>query len=238
MRRTVGSVMWPVDIPAMLRAAPRRMPSHHYCPAPMPRSGHLARLAGAAVAGYLMGTIPSADLAARAATAGQADLRASGSGNPGAANAMAVLGTGWGLGVMAADVGKGTAACLIGRQVAGDDGAHLAGTAAVVGHCYPVWNGFKGGKGVAASAGQCLATFPGYFAIDLGVAALSVSSPKWKQRAFAATAAASVCWVGAGVAWARNGWPNAWGPEPTMALPLAAAASSAVILDKFRRAAR
>jgi glycerol-3-phosphate acyltransferase PlsY len=107
----------------------------------------------------------------------------------------------------------------------------------VIGHCYPVWNGFKGGKGVAASAGQCLATFPAYFAFDLGVAALSVSSPKWKQRAFAATATASACWVAAGVVWVRRGWPNAWGPEPSMALPLSAAASSAVILDKFRRAA-
>ncbi|HUW04279.1 MAG TPA: glycerol-3-phosphate acyltransferase [Acidimicrobiales bacterium] len=203
----------------------------------MPPPGRFARLAGAAIAGYLLGTIPSADLAAQAATAGRADLRTSGSGNPGAANALAVLGTGWGLGVMAADVGKGAAACGLGRRIAGDDGAHLAGTTAVIGHCYPVWNGFRGGKGVAASAGQCLANFPAYFAFDLGVAALSVSSPKWKQRAFVATAAASACWVTAGAVWVRNGWPNAWGPRPTMALPLSAAASSAVILDKFRRAA-
>ncbi len=183
-----------------------------------------------------MGTIPSADLAARLATSGEADLRNEGSGNPGAANAIAVLGTSWGLGVMAADVGKGAAACGLGRRIGGDDGAHLAGTAAVIGHCYPVWNGFRGGKGVAASAGQCLATFPAYFAFDLGVAALTVSSPAWKRRAFGATAVASTCWVGAGVLWERKGWPNAWGPDPTVALPLAAAVSSVVILDKFRRA--
>jgi glycerol-3-phosphate acyltransferase PlsY len=204
----------------------------------MTRTGRITRLVGAAVVGYFMGTIPSADLATRIASSGEADLRNSGSGNPGAANAIAVLGTGWGLGVLAVDVGKGAAACGLGRRIGGDDGGHLAGTAAVVGHCYPVWNGFRGGKGVAASAGQCLATFPGYFVFDLGVAALSVSSPTWKRRAFGATAVASACWVGAGVVWARKGWPNAWGPAPTPALPLAAAASSAVILDKFRRAAR
>lgn len=201
----------------------------------MPR---LARLAAAAVTGYLAGTLPSADVAARLATGGIADLRTTGSGNPGAANAIKVLGPSWGYGVMAADIFKGAAACGAGRRIAGDDGAHLAGTAAVVGHCFPVWNGFRGGKGVAASVGQCLATFPAYTGIDLGVAALTAGSPRWKQRAFAATALASGCWVAAATLWWRRGWPNAWGPRPTGALPLAAAASSAVILYKFVSAPR
>ncbi|MDP9442176.1 MAG: glycerol-3-phosphate acyltransferase, partial [Actinomycetota bacterium] len=101
----------------------------------MPTLGPL----GAAVAGYLLGTIPSADVAARLASGGTIDLRSKGTGNPGAANAIKVLGPGWGYGVMAADISKAAAACALGRRVAGPRGAHLAGTASVVGHCFPVW---------------------------------------------------------------------------------------------------
>lgn len=199
--------------------------------------GRRRRLLAAAAAGYVVGTLPSADVAARIAAGGTGDLRTAGSGNPGAVNAMRVLGRRWGYAVMAADVAKGALACGAGRRLAGGDGAHLAGTAAVVGHCYPAWNGFRGGKGVAASAGQCLATFPAYTPIDLGVAAVTASSPRWRDRAFAATAVASACWVAGGLLWWRRGWPNAWGPPATGALPAAAAASSAVVLWRFTRAA-
>ena len=197
----------------------------------------IGRLLAAAAVGYASGAFPSADVATKLATKGDVDLRAAGSGNPGAANAMKVLGSGWGYGVMAADIAKAAGAAAAGRRLAGTTGAHVAGTAAVVGHCWPAWNGFRGGKGVAASVGQCLATFPAYFPIDLAVAGLTSASPRWKQRAYAATAVASACWVGGGVVWWRRRWPNLWGPPPTPALPLAAAASSAVILDRFRRAA-
>ena len=190
----------------------------------------MLRLIAAATTGYALGTIPSADVAARLATRGATDLRDAGSGNPGAANAMAVLGKGWGYGVLIADVTKGAAACATGSRLAGAVGAHVGGTAAVVGHCLPVWNGFRGGKGVAASAGQCLATFPAYFPIDLGVA---LATARWRRQALAATVAASVTWVGAGVVWWRRGWPNLWGPQPSAALPLAAVATSGVILSRF-----
>jgi glycerol-3-phosphate acyltransferase PlsY len=122
--------------------------------------------------------------------------------------------------------------------MAGDNGAHVAGVAAVVGHCFPVWNGFRGGKGVAASAGQCLATFPAYFPVDLAVAGLTSVSRTWRQRAFATTAVASAAWVLGGLLWWRKGWPNLWGPKPTAALPASAAATSAVILWKFAAASR
>lgn len=197
------------------------------------RGADARKLALAAAAGYLAGTIPSADVATRLATSGRVDLRSAGSGNPGAANAIGQLGARWGYGVLVADVAKGAIAGVVGRRVASGTGAHVAGTAAVVGHCFPVWNGFRGGKGVAASAGQCLATFPAYTPIDLGVAALTAASPRWKRRARASTVVASTCWVGAATLWWRRQWPNAWGPRPSAALPLAAAASSAVILYKF-----
>lgn len=193
------------------------------------------RLAGAALLGYAAGTIPSADVATRLATGGSVDLRAAGSGNPGAANASKVLGARWGAGVMAADIVKAAVASRAGHRLAGGTGAHVAGTAAVVGHCFPVWRGFRGGgKGVACSVGQCLATFPAYLPVDLGVAALTASGP-WKQRARSATVVSSFFWVAGAALWWRRGLPNAWGPKPTAGLPVAAAVSSAVILHRFFR---
>lgn len=199
----------------------------------MPRPRTRTFLAGAA--GYLLGTFPSADLAARAATGGTVDLRSAGSGNPGGANAVKVLGATWGYGIMAADISKGALACGVGRRMAGSRGAHLAGTMSVIGHCFPAWNGFRGGKGVGCSVGQCLATFPAYFPIDLGVAALT-STRRWRSRSYAATAAASLTWVLSALVWWRRGWSNAWGPRPDADLVVAAAASSAVILYKFASA--
>jgi len=182
--------------------------------------------------------MPSADIAARFATGGDTDLRSAGTGNPGAANAIKVLGPAWGYAVMAADIAKGAVACGLGRRIAGPTGAHVAGTSAVIGHCFPVWSDFKGGKGVATSVGQCIATFPAYVGIDLSVALATSVSPRWKQRAYAATAAASACWVAGGVLWAWRGWPNLWAPRPTKALPIASAVSSAVILSRFATARR
>lgn len=188
-----------------------------------------------AAAGYVVGTAPCADAASRLATDGATDLRRVGSGNPGAVNAMAVLGRGWGFAILAADVAKGALACRIGRRLGGDDGAHVAGAAAVVGHCFPAWNRFRGGKGVAVSVGQCLATFPVYVPVDLGVA---WAVGHWSRRALPGTLASSATWVAAGLLWWRKGWPNAWGPVPTLALPASAAASSAVILYRFATAPR
>jgi glycerol-3-phosphate acyltransferase PlsY len=188
------------------------------------------RLLASAAAGYLLGTIPFADTAARLASGGRTDLRTSGTGNPGAVNAMAVLGKGWGSSILAADAIKGAVACSAGRRLGGATGAHVAGTAAVIGHCFPVWNGFRGGKGVAVSLGQCASTFPAYLPIDLAVA---WAVGKWRGRTLPGTAAGCTTWVTFGVLWWRKGWPNAWGPAPSAALPVSAAASSAVILYKF-----
>ena len=200
-----------------------------------------AGVLGAAAAGYLVGTVPTADVAARVASGGSADLRAAGTRNPGGANALVVLGKGWGYGVMLVDIAKGALACGAGRRLAGEAGAHVAGTAAVVGHCFPVWNGFRGGKGVAASVGQCVATFPVYVPFDVGLAWL-VATPQWSRRVgtrtLIATAVSSTAWVGAAGLWWRRGWPNGWAPRASAGLPLAAAASSAVILSRFAAAVR
>lgn len=128
------------------------------------------RLISSAAGGYLLGTLPSADVASRLATRGSADLRSSGTRNPGGMNARRVLGHRIGAAVVVADIAKGVAACGWGRRRAEDVGAHVAGAAAVAGHCYPLWSGFRGGKGVATSFGQCLYTFPAYAPVDVALA--------------------------------------------------------------------
>lgn len=187
----------------------------------------------AAAIGYLLGTFPTADLVARRVSGGDVNLRTAGSGNPGGANALKLLGRRAGYTVMAGDIAKGAVASGVGALVAGPAGAHMAGSASVFGHCFPVWTGFRGGKGVAASIGQCLATFPAYFPIDLAVAAAVASTPKLKHRAFTATMFSSAAWVTGGLVWWRKGHRNLWGPRPGPALPAAAALSSAVIAYRF-----
>ena len=101
--------------------------------------------------GYFAGSVPFAFLLARRAGI---DVRLAGSGNVGAANVLRTTGTWRAVVVMALDVAKGAAAVLIVHVAAGGaSAAALAGAAAVVGHIYPVWLRFHGGKGVAVAAG-------------------------------------------------------------------------------------
>ncbi|CAN5730282.1 glycerol-3-phosphate 1-O-acyltransferase PlsY [soil metagenome] len=101
--------------------------------------------------GYLTGSVPFAYLLARRAGI---DLRRAGSGNVGAANVLRTTGTWRGVIVMALDVAKGVAAVAMAYVIAGSVVlAALTGAAAVVGHIYPVWLRFHGGKGVAVAAG-------------------------------------------------------------------------------------
>ncbi len=104
------------------------------------------------IAGYLLGSIPFAYLLARRHRG--IDLRLAGSGNVGAANLLRATTKKIGVSAMAMDVAKGVASVLMARQIdAGAAGQTAAGIAAVLGHVYPVWLGFKGGKGVATACG-------------------------------------------------------------------------------------
>lgn len=117
-----------------------------------------------AIAGYLLGAIPFGIVTAR--VLGLGDLRQIGSGNIGATN---VLRTGSKLGAaltLIGDAGKAGAAVLLARAVAAEDAAQIAGFAAFLGHCYPIWLKFKGGKGVATFFGLLFA-----LAWPIGVAA-------------------------------------------------------------------
>ena len=102
--------------------------------------------------GYLVGSIPFAWLVGRLATG--VDVRRAGSGNVGAANVLRTGGVTVAVCVLLLDMAKGAASVLWAtRLTAGESGPALAGLAAVVGHIYPVWLQFRGGKGVATAAG-------------------------------------------------------------------------------------
>lgn len=111
----------------------------------------------ALLVGYLLGSIPFGYLAGRLKGI---DIRSSGSGNIGAANAFRILGRKWGIGVMVGDIAKGLAAVLIARAITDDPWPILAGAAVMVGAIFPVWLRFKGGKGVAAAGGVTIGLFP------------------------------------------------------------------------------
>ena len=103
------------------------------------------------VLGYLAGSVPFAYLLARLRGV---DVRVAGSGNVGAANVLRTTGAWRGVIVMALDVAKGISAVTLANAMAGSAAIiALSGAAAVVGHIYPVWLGFHGGKGVAVAAG-------------------------------------------------------------------------------------
>lgn len=108
-----------------------------------------------AILAYLLGSVPFGIVITR--VLGLGDLRQIGSGNIGATN---VLRTGSKLGAfltLVLDSGKGAIAVLAARFLVGEDAAQLAGFAAFLGHLFPVWLGFRGGKGVATYLGTLLA---------------------------------------------------------------------------------
>lgn len=101
--------------------------------------------------GYVLGAIPFGLLLTRFAGAG--DIRAIGSGNIGATNVLRTGRKGLAAATLLLDALKGAAAVWIGEAILPGGGGLLGGAAAFIGHCYPVWLGFKGGKGVATFGG-------------------------------------------------------------------------------------
>lgn len=120
-----------------------------------------------AIASYLLGSIPTGYLFAKAKGI---DIRTVGSGNIGATNAFRVLGKSVGITVLLIDALKGYTACrFIAFGPGAPSEAHqmIAGLFAILGHNYTCWLRFKGGKGIATSAGVLLALAPAGFAIAL-----------------------------------------------------------------------
>ena len=111
------------------------------------------------VFGYLLGGVPTGLLLVRAVKG--IDIRQYGSGNIGTANVVRVAGPWAGAAVFVADFLKGLLPVLLARQLTGLPlAAALAGFAAVCGHCWPVWLGFRGGRGVATGVGALAAVAP------------------------------------------------------------------------------
>lgn len=108
-----------------------------------------------AVASYLLGSIPFGLVITRAM--GLGNLRDIGSGNIGATNVLRTGSKPAALATLLLDAGKGGIAVLLARALIGEDAAQLAGLAAFIGHIFPVWLDFKGGKGVATFLGTLLA---------------------------------------------------------------------------------
>jgi glycerol-3-phosphate acyltransferase PlsY len=118
----------------------------------------MLRIAGALALAYLIGSLDFAVIVAR--LKGE-DIYSMGSGNPGASNALRSMGKAAGALVLGGDLAKGVAAAIVGSAWGGSGTvAAAAGLAAVVGHCYPVFYRFRGGKGAATFAGMLLWVAP------------------------------------------------------------------------------
>lgn len=168
--------------------------------------------------GYLTGSVPFAFLLARRAGI---DVRFAGSGNVGAANVLRTAGAWRGVIVMALDVAKGVAAVAIAYVMSGSAAlASISGAAAVVGHIYPVWLKFHGGKGVAVAAGVFTMLSPA----AAGIAAALFLFTVWVTRYVSlGSIAASIALP-----------PAAWLTGEPLAVVLAAAGSATLILFRHR----
>lgn len=120
-----------------------------------------------AVIGYLLGTIPFGLILAKVMHLG--NLREIGSGSIGATNVLRTGNKKAAILTLAFDAIKGAIVVLIARHFASEDAAQIAGLAAILGHCFPVWLGFRGGKGVATYFGIMVA-----LAWPVGLAACGV----------------------------------------------------------------
>ncbi len=168
--------------------------------------------------GYLAGSVPFAFILARRRGV---DVRLAGSGNVGAANVMRTTGTGRAIAVMALDVAKGAAAVLAVQLSAGGGPlVALTGTAAVVGHIYPVWLRFRGGKGVAVAAGVFSVLTP----VATGIAGSLFLITVWLTRYVSLGSIAATVALPA-VAW--------WSGAPP-AVVMAAAGAAVLILFRHR----
>lgn len=132
----------------------------------------------AAAGGYLLGSIPFGLVLTKAA--GLGDIRTIGSGNIGATNVLRTGRKDLALATLVLDAGKAGIALLLARLIAGNENPFqielglVAGFAAFIGHCFPVWLGFKGGKGVATYFGLLLVGMPP-LGVVIGITWLAVA---------------------------------------------------------------
>ncbi|MBS1820323.1 MAG: glycerol-3-phosphate 1-O-acyltransferase PlsY [Acidobacteria bacterium] len=171
----------------------------------------------AIVTAYLIGSIPFALLLAR--RWGGHDLHRIGSGNIGAANVLRASGVRAGVIVAMLDIAKGSAGVLVAGRLSGADHAGaLAGFAAIVGHIYPVWLRFRGGKGVATACGVFTVLAP----MAIPPAAVAFFAATWLTR-YISVGSVAASLVLPPVAWLTGS-----------ALPVVVSACAAAVLIVFR----
>ncbi|HZR81312.1 MAG TPA: glycerol-3-phosphate 1-O-acyltransferase PlsY [Candidatus Binatia bacterium] len=165
----------------------------------------IAELGLVAVASYLVGSIPSGYLLARWK---RVDVRTTGSGNIGATNVARSVGKGLGAATLVLDAAKGAIPALVVAGIDWEARANpalaatapvVAGVAALVGHCFPVTLGFRGGKGVATALGVLIALAPG--TLPIALAAFAAVFAAFRRVSLASIAAAvaapaTASWLG------------------------------------------
>ena len=130
------------------------------------------------VVGYLLGSISTGVILSRAF--GHKDIRSQGSGNSGTTNMLRVMGKKFALLTFAGDLLKGIIAVLIGKALLGTQAGEIVGAfGAILGHNFPLYFGFKGGKGIATSFGCLLIVFPLQTLCAFGVFLLLVATTRY-----------------------------------------------------------
>ena len=168
--------------------------------------------------GYLIGSVPFAFLLARRRGI---DLRRVGSLNVGAANVLRTSGVPYAVAAMCLDAAKGAVAVLVAQKLtAGPATPVAAGIASVIGHIYPAWLRFRGGKGVATAAGVFLVLAPMAVAIAAGVFALAVSVTRYISVGSMASAITLAVVASA--------------PDPSAPLAVGAILTAVIILHRHR----
>jgi len=158
----------------------------------------------ALVVAYLLGSIPFALIAGKLHGV---DLRTMGSGNLGATNVFRTLGRTAGITVMVLDIAKGAAAVLVAEALTNNPWPLAAGALAILGHVFPVWTNFKGGKGVAVGAGALIGLVPAASGVLIVLWFLIVLTTRYVSVAsiVCALAAAPLAWV-FGAPWSYVGF--------------------------------
>lgn len=172
----------------------------------------------AVVSAYILGSVPFALLLAK--RWGARDLHRLGSGNIGATNVFRVSGPVAGVLVALLDIGKGAASVLLAESLAGGSAAAVAGVAAILGHVYPVWLKFRGGKGVATACGVFAVLTPVAMSVALMIFLGTVLATRFIS-------------VGSVIASASLP-PLALATGSSMAASMAAIASAALIVFRHR----
>lgn len=183
----------------------------------------------AALVGYLLGSLPTADGLGRLAGV---RLRDTGSGNPGANNALQLGGPMLGLAVLLVEMSKGAGAVLLGHGLASDPGAVIGGLAAIAGNVYNIWYRGQGGKGLGITGGVLLAAWPTALGPILLVLGLAVIITRSSGLAALGSIAALILMS---VLWALGDWPTGWGVDNGALLVALAAGIGALVFDRHWR---